>query len=361
MNIMHIISAPASGGAEVYVKDMAKILAAEGHNVHIVFLSTAADAGRDVKYAEKFISDLKSSGIMTYIIGNETRKKPWLGVARLRKYIIKNNIDICHSHLAYGIVFSALSRVPVVYTHHTIKPRWDKLTYTIFNSLVDEYVGISKNCAEALSLYTGRKVNTILNAVSEEKFVGYVRTRKLEDTVKIAMVGQLTIPKDYITMLQALTLLDIDVQEKIKVLIAGEGDAKYKGELLDYIKENNLNHIVDFVGLKTNIPKFLYEADMFLLSSSSEGLPIALLEASISGLPCIVTDVGGCAEIIESSKNGVTVPHHNPQEIANEIAKFVLDNTLIERFSTNAINNAHKYSINKAAQLHIELYNSILK
>lgn len=53
------------------------------------------------------------------------------------------------------------------------------------------------------------------------------------------------------------------------------------------------------------------------MSSSSEGLPISLTEAAISGLPCIVTDIGGCAEIIVKSNNGVVVPPHAPQELAN--------------------------------------------
>jgi len=361
MNILHVISVAASGGAEVYVKDLAKFLSKQGHKLHVAFLSTAADAGRDLVYEQNFLEDLKSSGVMTHVIGNETRKKPWLAMVRLRKYIIKNNIDICHTHLAYGIVFSALSRVPVVYTHHTIKSRWGKPTYILFNSLVDEYVGISEKCATALQSYTGRNVTTITNAVSEDKFSGYIRNRVLKDMVNIVMVGQLTIPKDYMTMLHALTLLDTDVRKKLKVSIAGEGDPKYKNELLDYIKKNELDNVVEFVGVKKNIPEFLYEADMFLMSSSSEGLPIALIEAAISGLPCIVTDVGGCAEIIIKSNNGVVVSPNTPQELANEMTRFVTDETLIEQYSINAIDNAHQYSISTAAQQHIELYTSMLK
>ncbi|WP_228278533.1 hypothetical protein [Acinetobacter indicus] len=79
MNILHIISAPASGGAEVYVKDLASCLACQGHNLHIAFLSNASDVGRNPVYEENFLNDLKSSGVNIYIIGNETRKKPWLG------------------------------------------------------------------------------------------------------------------------------------------------------------------------------------------------------------------------------------------------------------------------------------------
>lgn len=361
MNILHIISTPASGGAEVYVKDLAKYLSKQGHTMHVAFLSTATDANRDLEYEKKFINDLKSSGVQTYIIGNETRKKPWLGVLRLRAYVKKNNVDICHTHLAYGIVFSALLKIPVAYTHHIITPRWGKSIYTLFNSLVDEYVGISEICATALREYTGREVTTITNAVDENKFSGYVRQRDLKDTINFAMVGRIDVQKDYLNMLRALKLLDTDLQKKLKVLIAGEGDAKYKNELLTYIKKNKLDDVVEFVGVKTNIPEFLYQTDVFLMSSSFEGLPIALIEAAVLGMPCIVTDVGGCSEIIAKSKSGVAVSPQTPEKIADEIVRFVSDKALIKQFSSNAIDNAHKYSISIAAQLHIDLYTSMLK
>lgn len=65
MNILHIISALASGGAEVYVKDLAKYLSSQGHNLHVAFLSSEKDAGRDTKYEKYFLDDLKSTGVQT--------------------------------------------------------------------------------------------------------------------------------------------------------------------------------------------------------------------------------------------------------------------------------------------------------
>ncbi len=361
MNILHIISSPASGGAEVYVKDLAKCLASQGHNLHIAFLSSASDIGRDIVYEDNFLSDLKLSGINTYFIGNETRKKPWIGVLRIKKYISDYNIDICHTHLAYGVFFSILLNIPVIYTHHTISPRWGILTYSLFNKIINQYIGISRTCAIALSKYTGRKVNTIMNAVSDDKFRGYIRERKIEQVITIAMVGRLNIHKDYLNMLQALSILDNSYKTRIRVLIAGEGDLSYKRKLNDFIEKNKLKNIVSFVGVKENIPEFLFGADVFLMSSSTEGLPIALVEATLSGLPCIVTDVGGCAEVIENSKNGIVVSPGNPQALADAICRLVSEPRLIEEYSKNAIHNASQYSISKAAQLHLDLYSKILE
>lgn len=361
MNILHIISAPASGGAEVYVKDLAKQHSSQGYNVHVAFLNKATDIGRSASFEREFLSELKSAGINTYIIGIECRKKPWLGALRVKKYIKENDIDICHAHLTYGILFSSLARIPLIYTHHNIKSRLNKLGYMFINTQVDKYIGISKLCSESLKLSTDREVVTINNAVSKVKFKGFIRQRSLpSSSVTIAMVGHLGEQKDYLTMLNALALLDNSLRKKIKILIAGEGSQEYKDFLLKRIKELSLCDTVELEGIKNNIVEFLYQADLFMMTSAWEGLPISLIEATISGLPCIVTDVGGCSEVISNCSNGIIVPPHDPASIAMAISKLVTNNELITEFSKNAISNSYQYSIEKSSKLHTQLYSSYL-
>lgn len=175
------------------------------------------------------------------------------------------------------------------------------------------------------------------------------------------MVGRLAAAKDYLNMLRALTLLDESIRQQISVSIAGEGEKEYKDNLVSYIKKHSLQNVVHLVGLISNIPQFLYGADLFVMSSSHEGLPIALTEAVISGLPCIVTDVGGCSEIIEHSNNGIVVEPHSSQALANAITKLVIDKSLIKQMSQNALDSAENYSISKAAKLHYNLYLSIIQ
>jgi len=359
MNILHIISAPASGGAEVYVKDLVENLADKGHNMHVAFLSSAADAGRDLDYESKFLSDLDSAGVQYFVIGNKTRKKPWLGVKRITSYVKKHDIDLCHTHMAYGIAFSILLRVPVVYTHHNITQRWNKRVYKLFNKVVNEYIGISDICASALNDYTGRNVHTIHNAVNLDKFDGLTRVRAPKDCLSIAMIGRLNQQKDYFNMFKALSLLDKQVLEQITISIAGEGDVDYKNKLISDIAANNLTESVTLIGVTDNIPQFLYDADLFVMSSASEGLPIALTEAAISGLPCIVTDVGGCSEVIKKSDNGIVVKPKNAQALAEAITTMVTDKTQFEKYSQNALENIDQYSIDTASSLHLTLYRSL--
>ena len=151
--------------------------------------------------------------------------------------------------------------------------------------------------------------------------------------------------------------LEENIKSQISVSIAGEGPKIYRVELQDFVKKNNLQDFVRFVGVTSNVPKFLYYADLFVMSSAWEGSPIALTEAAISGLPCIVTNVGGCSEIIERSSNGTVIEPNDSQAIAHEITNFVLNKSLIEKFSQNAIDRTEQYSIKKAANSHVSLYN----
>lgn len=360
MNILHIISAPASGGAEVYVKDLAKQLASQGHSLHIAFVSKSKDIGRDPSYEDEYLNELHTSGIKSYFIGHECRVKPWLGILRINKYLKENDIDICHSHLAYGVAFSSLNKTPLVYTYHQSTMRWNKTTFRILNLLIDEYVGISKICTQDLSSFTNRHVTQINNAVSFSKFKDYTRIREIKGNINICMVGRIVPAKDYLNMLEAINLLDADMKSRIHIQIAGEGDYEYKQELLTYIKERGLENSVSFIGVLSNIPKFMSNSDIFLMSSYTEGLPIALIEASVSGLPCIVTDVGGCSEVVQTCKNGIVVPPRSPRLLADAIAQLINNPNLVKTYSINTIEGSKAYSIDKAAKQHLDLYHQAL-
>src|SRR5262249_53456483 len=84
-----------------------------------------------------------------------------------------------------------------------------------------------------------------------------------------------------------------------------------------------LNDCVTFFGEQSNVSTFLVSADLFVMSSVSEGLPISLLEAMSAGLPAIVTDVGGMGEVARLSGVVTLVPPSNPQAMAKALCEIV--------------------------------------
>src|SRR5690554_8190540 len=139
MRILHVISSPAAGGAEVYIKDLVIELKKSGHYVAVGFLDRAVDMKRSQEYEESFLSELNAASVPYFFIGHETRKKVWLGAWRVRKFINENNINIYHSHLPYGAFFGFFLRVTRIYTHHSIKARMSSFQYFFLNSQVDAY------------------------------------------------------------------------------------------------------------------------------------------------------------------------------------------------------------------------------
>ncbi|MGB3221268.1 MAG: glycosyltransferase family 4 protein [Desulforhopalus sp.] len=141
-------------------------------------------------------------------------------------------------------------------------------------------------------------------------------TQKKE--VKLVIVGSLIPRKDVSTALKALSLLPL----WFKLTIIGDGpDRKY---LVSLSRELHLQSRVRFEGHVTpeEIPSYLGNSDVFLITSKSEGRPNALLEACASGLPTVGSDIPGVREIIISDVNGVLFPVGDHEALAHRLLPF---------------------------------------
>ena len=361
MKVAHFISSPASGGVEVFVKDLAISLTKSHMEVVIVFLSNAKDMGRDIAFEELYLKELEENGVEYFFLGNECRKNILKGIYRLNRIIKNNNIKIFHSHMPYGVLFSLIKKIPLIYTHHSIKARLNKLTYAIFNLYVDQYVGISEVCSDSLRNSSGRDVITIRNCVDIKKFEGLTRVRKNKELLNVLMVGRINRDKDYLLMIEAVSQLPDVILNRVKVVVAGEGDPEYKNKIFSLVEQKKLRHKIAFIGNQNNIPALMFEADIFMMTSRTEGLPIALIESIVSGLPSIVTNVGGCPEIVNQYGCGISVEPNDSVKITDAIIKLVNSQDLLAEFSMNALANSNEFDVVVNSAKHMDLYLSIIK
>lgn len=354
MKIIHLISSPASGGAEIYVKDLAISMATEGHDVHIIFLCRAAEIGRDLNFEKKFLSELTENNISFSFIGNSARKNPMLGIYKTRKIIKKIKPSIIHCHLYYAAIFclfSAPRNSNLIYTHHNILIGAPSAIYKLLDIRFKIYVGICDACTKMLLKLTRRTVVRIDNAVNTLKLKPLIKEKNKQGAVKIISVGRLTEAKNYPLLLNAVS--------KIKHLdftleIAGEGPDKVK--IQELLRNLGLQEKVKLLGAVSDIPERLAAADIFAMSSSWEGLPVSLIEATLSGLPVIVTNVGGCAEVVEHCKNGFSVPPDDITNYSTILTRLIESKKLRLDLSNNAINLSGIYRIENAAKEHLKLY-----
>lgn len=355
MKILHFISSPAAGGAETYVRDLSILMRQKGHDVHVVFLQTAGESGRDLEFEREFLASLESVSITYSFIGKEARRKPWLGIFRLRKAVRSFGAEVVHCHLYYALVFAfSVFKVPVLYTHHNIKLGVPKPFYHLFDRKVKSYIAICSACKRLLS-GRNRTVVQINNAVSRERVIATkLEGRNPGAGVTCVFVGSLCAQKNLSLMLKAFSEV---AERNVRLLIVGEGPDG--SELKQLSASLGIDQKVEFLGNRSNVNEILAKSDVFLMSSAWEGLPIALIEATLTGLPVIVTDVGGCAEVVHTCANGFVVDSLEVEDYAMALRKMVSDAELRASFSGNALAFSGAFEIGQAVEKHLGLYRDV--
>jgi len=197
--------------------------------------------------------------------------------------------------------------------------RW---TYPKADAIVAVSQGVADDLITTIRVARDR-VMVIYNPVVTEA----LRARSLEDvrngwltrqSVPIVLgVGRLTQAKDFATLIRAFALLR--ATRDVRLLILGEGELRQDLEAL--VRHTGMEHDVLLPGFVDNPYPYMRQAALFVLSSSFEGLPNALIEAMACGTPVIATDCpSGPAEILEGGRWGRLVPVGNVNALADAIA-----------------------------------------
>ena len=173
-----------------------------------------------------------------------------------------------------------------------------------------------------------------------------------DDAFVLLFAGRLQPIKDLDTLLRALTLLPPETHRTLCVWIAGDGPERAR---LEHLRDEFGLSTVMFLGPRSDVGTLMHAADAFIMTSISEGLPMALLEAMATGVPCIATAVGGIPELFADG-GGILVPVSDAQAVANAIALVLEEATLRERMSRQArtrIVEAHDFD--RIVTRHLEL------
>jgi glycosyltransferase involved in cell wall biosynthesis len=210
------------------------------------------------------------------------------------------------------------------------------------------------------------KIRYIPNGVDTERF-----KPNLEDRLKFRKelgvdgfvwlaVGRFDPPKDYPTMLQAFARV-VHKHSNTILLIAGDGPLRKTMENL--ARELGIEKRTKFLGIRRDIPQLMNAADAYVMSSSWEGMPNVLLEASATGLPIVATDVGGNREIVLDGVTGFLVPPRNPEALARTMLR-IMDLSDEERKEMGKRARKHievKFNLDRVVDLWEILYYELLE
>jgi glycosyltransferase involved in cell wall biosynthesis len=135
------------------------------------------------------------------------------------------------------------------------------------------------------------------------------------------------------------------------------GDGSERKNLESLAGELGIASQVTFWGEQLDVTPFFSAADAFIMSSKSEGLPMSLLQAFSLGLPSIVTDVGGMAEVIRLAQAGLVVPVADPHGMAAAILRLATNDADRAQFSANAEDAFHEhFTLQKMENAYSALY-----
>lgn len=144
------------------------------------------------------------------------------------------------------------------------------------------------------------KVSFIYNGVPDGP---YKHTDKLGAPIEICCVGSISDRKGQPFIVDALSRLSDDERARVHFTLLGDGDKRMELESICSVR--NIDRCITFAGVKNNVNDYLLKSDIFVLPSTDEGLPMAIIEAMRAGLPIISTPVGGIPEMLIDGYNGV--------------------------------------------------------
>ncbi|MCS7049472.1 MAG: glycosyltransferase, partial [Verrucomicrobiae bacterium] len=171
----------------------------------------------------------------------------------------------------------------------------------------------------------------------------------------IITVARLAPEKDLATLLRAVALMP-----QVAWWLVGYGSEEES--LRELARQLGLIDRVVFWGQRADIPDLLQAADVFALSSLSEGLSMALIEAAACGLPIVATDVGGNREIVQPPHAGRLVPPQDPRALATALDEILSDEALRKTLSANARQTAvDRFSVAAMVERYRMLYEMALR
>ncbi len=270
-------------------------------------------------------------------------------VGRLAGLLRRMKVDVIHAHqytpFSYAVLARLLCRRPaILFTEHgRWFPDFPRFKRIIANRLLlerrDEVVGVGEAVRQALIRNEGfpaPRVATIYNGIDLSDYSRIPDDRipirrklgiDLDDFVLI-QVARLDALKDHATAIRALAHV-AENRSDVKLVLVGEGPEEKSIRQLS--QDLGLEDQIRWLGLRTDVPRLLAAADLALLTSVSEGIPLTLIEAMAARLPIVATNVGGVGEVVENGRTGLLVSSRDAEALSQQILTLAGDRERCQR------------------------------
>lgn len=289
----------------------------------------------------------------------------------------RNNVKAIHTHLlgsaVYGALAGMITRIPVISVFHgptdlkspgrlVAAKRW------LIRAGCSAIVAVSSSTREALLQYgiPPDSITLIQNGVDTETYSpGKSSELRRElglaaDDLLIAAVGNIRAPKAYDVLLRAADKV-LERVPRAFFAVIGEGDESQMKPLLDLRGALGIESRVRFLGFRKSTAALFQNFDIFVSSSSTEGLSLSFLEAMASGCAIVATRSGGAQEALGNGLSGLSVPINDPAALADAIAGVAQDYELRVRLGSAARARAvQEFSLQSTIAKYQTLYDRLI-
>jgi len=282
---------------------------------------------------------LQQQGILVQAIARQPGFD-WSLVRQIRQLLKNSKIDILHCHQyspwIYGWLAAFGTPTKVIFTEHG---RFFPDRYRRKAWLVNKIMAASTSHITAISAATKKalaqfefipetKIQVVYNGIQAISAADTVKAQLknqlqiAEGSLVIGTVARLDPIKNQPMILKAFAQLRVQLPT-LRLLIVGDGPERAMLQQLAISLQ--LEDSVIFAGFQSPATDYMALMDVFLLPSLSEGTSMTLLEAMSLGIPCVVSDVGGNAEVIQSGKNGIVMHENTESALVAAVLEYASD------------------------------------
>lgn len=342
ISIMHFSNVVVRGGAEEHMLTLLGGLRRDLFRLHLACPPRLLDLLRD-----DLPSDVEVHPVVL------ARPHHAGGALQLARALRAGRIDILHSHLFYASLLASpvarLCRVPAIIETPHLSERWRRgwlrSHYTVdrlAGLLVNRYIAVSEANGRYLREEKGlpsRKVTVIQNGCDLDRFspralAGSSRSRAelglCDSDPVLVLIGRLAPQKGHPVLLEALR--EIRLRHPGTTLVC-VGDGEERERLVERVAALGLSEAVRFAGFQEDVRPWLAAADIVVLPSLWEGLPLTAIEALAAERPVVATAVDGTPEVVINEQTGLTVPPADPASLAEAIGRLLSDPGLARRLA----------------------------
>lgn len=317
VGVMHLTDTLEVGGLERVAVNLANALPRERYQLHL------CTTRNDGPLANLLADDVGRLAL------NRRRSLDLPAIWKLVAYLRRHRIHLLHAHgtaLFIARIVSALTRnVTVIWHDHYgcyLEHERPVRLYRLATAGIGGVIAVNEplaNWARTKLMMADSHVWYVPNFICSPDAVETIPALPGSKGKRIVCVANLRPQKDHLTLVQAMQIVHRLVPDAHLILVGGGNDQEYIARIQANIRSLNLAETITWLGERHDATAIQRACDIGVLSSASEGLPLALIEYGMAGLPVVATNVGQCGEVLDEGNAGLLVPPAQPKKLAEAL------------------------------------------